>query len=120
MNKSELMGLLLDNLTVRVPASELFEMVDHFWDSGDPGNLEMSADELMNMKRLECGYLFVESVSEEGIHTPCSVSVEDGRLFFEDGHHRMALAIDLGLDIPITTSMEQLVPAGRKFYYAES
>lgn len=101
MNKSELLEMLRQNLTVRVPARDLFEWVDHFWDSGEPDSPDMDANSLMDYKMRECGDAFLEEITEHGIVRPCQVYVEDDQLFFEDGHHRMAVALAGNLSVPV-------------------
>ena len=88
MDKWEALDMLASGMTVRVPARQVYEWVDHFWDSGHPSNPEQTNEELMEQKMDECSEAFIMSVMELGIRTPCDVSVHlsnddsDGRLEF--------------------------------------
>jgi hypothetical protein len=117
MNKSELLDMLRQNLTVRVPAAELFDMVDHFWDSGEPDSPDMDAISLMALKVGECGDEFVENITEHGVARPCQVYVEDDRLYFEDGHHRMAIALAKNMSVPVYNGPSSANGWPKTFYY---
>ena len=96
--------MLDGGLTVRVPAARLRKMIDHFWDTGMPSNPEHSFRALMHMCRKECSEAFIEDIRTNGIQTPCDVDVftDEQRIEFQNGHHRMALALVMGLDVPVT------------------
>jgi hypothetical protein len=118
MNKSEVIKLLGDGMTVRILAWQLVDMVDHFWDTGEPDNPCQDFDDLMDEKAAELGPKFIESVRRYGIRDACQVTicslgyvvlpdVDPDRIEFEDGHHRLALALALDLDVPISTRLNR-------------
>lgn len=57
----------------------------------------------LEIKRSDEGYdRIVESLREHGFTVPCTVQIADRGYIFGDGHHRLAAAIDLGIEyIPV-------------------
>ncbi|QOP64875.1 ParB-like nuclease domain protein [Microbacterium phage Avocadoman] len=60
-------------------------------------------DELLREKRADRHYPdVVKSIREYGFLRPLNASIGDGELMLSDGHHRIAAAIDLGLEcVPV-------------------
>jgi hypothetical protein len=79
-----------------IPLSEVLEMP-----SNEFGNETQKVRDFLDIKRCDTFYPeLVESVRRNGVHMP--VLIVDG--VFENGHHRVAAAQDLGLtEIPYTT-----------------
>lgn len=102
MNKSEIIDMLAAGMTVRVPAKDLINMVDKFWDSENYDGTMTPTHDLLEEKYAELNPDFVASVTEHGVYSPCEVRVFDDSLEFLDGHHRMALALALDIDLPLS------------------
>jgi len=61
----------------------------------------MDWDGLMESKYEHCTDHFIDSCRYDGIQAPACIQFSDGRVYFGNGHHRFAVALNHDLVLPV-------------------
>jgi ParB-like chromosome segregation protein Spo0J len=88
-----------------VPTTDLLHLLTPDADEYGTDGLDV-ADVLPHVRRAEGYPQLLAEVRERGIDVPVLVRERHGALWLEDGHHRIAAAVDCGLGVVPTTDIE--------------
>lgn len=88
-----------------VPTADILRLLSPDADEYDTDGTDV-ADVLPHVRRRPDYPRLLAAVRERGIDVPVLVRRRHGSLWLEDGHHRVAAAVDCGLDVVPTTDIE--------------
>lgn len=80
-----------------IPTTDVLDMVTP--DDEDEGE-DRTVRDVLDSKRQNPDYLaLLEDVRKNGITIPLFIRTQNGTPWLADGHHRVAIALDLGIDM---------------------
>jgi hypothetical protein len=82
------------------PLADVLDMMSPDTEEDDTLDECYTVRDVLNNKRQSPGYAsLLEQVRANGITVPVLIRTLDGQPWLADGHHRVATAVDLGLDV---------------------